>query len=190
MDIFEAINGRRSVRKFTADEVTENDLHRILEAGRMAPSWVNFQVWEIVVIRDQLTKKGLAETVPSTNPGRDALIMAPIILAACGRKEKSGYYKGVETTVLGDWLMFDVALFLGHVTLAAHALGYGTLHLGLFDHNKVANILSIPDEFQIVELMPIGRPAGSPATAPRRRDLSEFTHQERFWSKFNSSTNG
>ncbi len=180
MEIFEAINGRRSVRKFTDEDIPESKLNRILEAGRMAPSWVNFQIWEIVIVRDKTTKKRLAETVSDSNPGKNALVMAPIVLAACGRKGKSGFYKGVESTVLGDWMMFDVALFLGNVTLAAHALGYGTLHLGLFDHNKVSSILSIPDEFQIVELMPIGRPAGSPAAAPRRRDLSEFTHHERF----------
>jgi nitroreductase len=180
MEIFEAINGRRSVRKFTDEDVPENDLNRILEAGQMAPSWVNFQIWEIVVVRDQATRNRLAEAVADSNPGKNALVMAPIVLAACGRKRKSGFYKGMESTALGDWLMFDVALFLGNVTLAAHALGYGTLHLGLIDHNKAATILSIPDGFQIVELMPIGRPASPPSKAPRRRDLSEFIHHERF----------
>jgi nitroreductase len=180
MDIFEAINGRRSVRKFTQDEVTEDDLNRILEAGRIAPSWVNFQVWEIVVIRDPSVKKKLADTVPQSNPGRNALLTAPIVLAACGRKGKSGYYKGVESTVLGDWLMFDVALFLSNVTLAAHALGYGTVHLGLFEHNKAAQVLSVPDDFQIVELLPIGRPEGPLPKAPRRRDLSDFIHHDHF----------
>jgi nitroreductase len=180
MDIFEAINGRRSVRKFTPDEVPEDDLNRILEAGRMAPSWVNFQVWEIVVIRDPSVKERLADSVSQTNPGRAALLMAPVVLVACGRKGKSGYYKGVESTALGDWLMFDVALFLSNVTLAAHALGYGTVHLGLFDHNKVARILSVPDDVQIVELLPIGHPEGPLPKAPRRRDLSDFIHHEHF----------
>ena len=180
MDIFEAINGRRSVRKFSPDELPENDLNRILEAGRMAPSWVNFQVWEIVVIRDPSIKERLAEAVPHSNPGKNGLLMAPVILAACGKKGTSGYYKGVESTVLGDWLMFDVALFLSNVTLAAHALGYGTLHLGLFDHNKAAQVLSVPDDMQIVELVPIGRPDGPLSKAPRRREVSDFVHREHF----------
>ena len=101
-------------------------------------------------------------------------------VAACGKKEKSGYKKGEPTTVLGDWLMFDVALFLHNITLAAHALGYGTVHVGLYDHLEAAKILEIPDDFQLVELMPIGRPDGPLPPAPKRRAVSEFLHEEKF----------
>lgn len=180
MDVFEAIEGRRSVRKYTDEEVREEDLQRILEAGRIAPSWVNFQIWEIVLVRDPSTKAKLMETLPSSNPARNAVLRAPIVIAACGRKGRSGYEKGEPTTVLGDWLMFDLALFLHNVTLAAHALGYGTVHIGLFDQNKAAEILGVPDEFQLVELVPLGRPEGPSPKAPRRREVSEFLHLEKF----------
>ncbi|MCP4600654.1 MAG: nitroreductase [Proteobacteria bacterium] len=180
MDVFEAMKDRRSVRKYLDAGVDEEDLQRILEAGRMAPSWVNFQVWEIVIVKDTSMKAKLAATLSENNPSRNAIKTAPVVLAACGRKNESGFNKGEPTTSLGDWLMFDVALFLHNVTLAAHALGYGTVHVGLFDQNAVSELLGVPDGVQVVELMPIGRPAGPPKQAPRRRQVDEFIHKDRY----------
>lgn len=180
MDVFQAMEERRSIRKYTDEEVRSEDLTRILEAGSMAPSWVNFQVWEIVVVKDPETKTKLAEALPATNPARKAVLKAPVVLVACGRRGESGYHKGAATTILDDWLMFDVALFLNNVTLAAHALGYGTVHVGLFDQNAVAGILGVPETVQVVELVPLGRPEGPSKKGPKRRPVSEFVHSERY----------
>jgi len=180
MELFEAIAGRRSVRKYTTDNVSEEDLRSMLEAGRLAPSWVNFQVWEIVVVRSAETKKALAQTLPDTNPARGAVENAPVVLVACGRKGESGYKKGAAATALGDWLMFDVALFLHNVTLAAHALGYGTVHVGYFDHQKAAELLGVPEKVQVVELLPIGRPLNPAQNKPPRRAVEEFIHYEKY----------
>ena len=180
MDVFNAMADRRSVRKFTDADVSGEDLCKMLEAGRMAPSWVNFQVWEIIEVRDEAMKAKLAATLPDTNPARKAVAGAPVVLVACGRKGESGFKKGEPTTVLGDFLMFDVALFLHNVSLAAHAMGYGTVHVGLFDQNAAAKLLGVPDTVQVVELLPIGRPEGPPKKAPRRREVSEFVHKEKY----------
>lgn len=180
MDLFEAIKGRRSVRKYTGEKVAEEDLKTILEAGRMAPSWTNSQCWEVVIVRDPAAKTALMETLSATNPARDAVQNAPIVMAACGKKRLSGFKKGEQATALGDWLMFDVALFLNNVTLAAYALGYGTVHVGLFDHAKAAGILGVPSEYQVVELIPIGRPAAPLPSGPKRREILEFVHEDRF----------
>ncbi len=180
MDVFEAMKNRRSIRKYTDEEVAEDDLCQILEAGRVAPSWVNFQVWEVVIVRDSSMKAKLAATLTDSNPARKAVMTAPVVLVACGCKGKSGFHKKEATTILGDWLMFDVALFLNNVTLAAHALGYGTVHVGLFDHNTASELLGVPDNVQVVELMPIGRPAGPPKKAPSRRPVAEFIHYEKY----------
>jgi len=180
MDLFEAMEQRRSIRKFTDEPVADDDLARILEAGRSAASWTNNQVWEIVLVRDPETKQRLAETLPKTNPAKKAIAGAPIVIAACGREGESGFYKGRASTTLGDWLMFDVALFLSNVTHAAHALGYGTVHVGLLDHAAAERVLGVPDGVKLVELMPLGRPTNPDKKAPGRKQVSEFLHQERY----------
>ncbi|MCS7131624.1 MAG: nitroreductase family protein, partial [Hadesarchaea archaeon] len=60
MEVFEAIDGRRSVREFKLDPVDEDDLKKILDAGRMAPSAGNCQPTEFVVVKDQTIKQRLA----------------------------------------------------------------------------------------------------------------------------------
>jgi nitroreductase len=180
MDVFEAMAGRRSIRKYTDEPVADDDLAQILEAGRAAASWNNFQVWEIVVVRDPEIKARLAETLPGNNPARKAVARAPILLAACGRRGESGFYKGRAETELGDWLMFDVALFLANVTHAAHALGYGTVHVGLLDHAAAARVLGVPEGVQLVELMPLGRPFKTGKAGPGRKQVAEFLHEETY----------
>ena len=180
MDVFEAMADRRSVRKFTSAQVDQADLDRILEAGRMSASWANTQCWEIVLVRDSGMKEKLADTLSEHNPARNAVVQAPVVIVACGKKGKSGCKKGEHTTVLGDWLMFDVALFLSNVTHAAHALRYGTVHVGLFDQDEVARLLSVPDDVQVVEIVPLGRPQDPSKSAPPRKDIREFCREENF----------
>jgi nitroreductase len=180
MDVFEAMATRRSVRKYLPDPVDEGALSRILEAGRMAASWANTQCWEIAVVRDPAIKAQLAATLSESNPARGAIAAAPIVLAACGRAGRAGFKQGKVTTVHGDWMLFDVALFLSNVTHAAHALGYGTVHVGLFDHAAAGRALGAPEDVRVIELMPIGRPAGPPREAPPRRPVEEFIHTDRF----------
>ena len=75
--------------------------------------------------------------------------------------------------------MFDVALAMQNLTLAAHALGLGTLHIGLFDAAKVAESLALPEEVAVVEIMALGYPDEKPI-APPRKALSEFVFHERY----------
>ncbi|MFQ5924945.1 MAG: nitroreductase family protein [Dehalococcoidia bacterium] len=179
MNVFEAIRERRSIRQYKPTPVSEEKLNAVLEAARWAPSWGNTQCWNLVLVRDAETKERLAETLNPTNRGIAAMQSAPIVIVACAEKGRSGYYRGEVATDKGDWFMFDVALAMQNVTLAAHALGLGTLHIGLFDAPKVAEIIGLPQGLEVVELMLLGYPDGSHA-APRRKELAEFVFLEKY----------
>jgi nitroreductase len=179
MDVHDCIRSRRSMRKYTDQPVPDEKLQKVLNAIRWAPSWVNFQVWEVVVIDDGDTKVALQQCVPESNPGRKSLLQAPIVLALCGRLGKSGFYGDAPSTVYGDWVMFDMGIASQNACLAATAEGLGTLHLGLLDHDKAAEVLHLPADVKLYELIPLGFPAkeGKP---PPRRSIGEFTHRNRF----------
>ena len=183
MEVLEAIRTRRSVRKFSPEPVPEEALRAVLEAARWAPSWANTQCWRIVVVRDPERKKALSETlIPERNPAREAVEKAPVLLAVCGEKGVSGFYKGKPITDKGDWLMFDVALAVQNICLAAHALGLGTVIVGALDHHRASELLGLPDEVELVVLMPLGRPAQEPKTPPRK-ELSEFVYLDTYGEK-------
>jgi nitroreductase len=182
MDLFEAMRNRRSVRKFSDKPVPEDVLVQVLEAARCAPSWANTQCWRFVVVQDAAMRKALSETLSPGNPARNAIVTAPITIAGCGVKQVSGYFHGKSTTVLGDWLAFDVALALSQLTLAAHALGLGTVHVGLFDLNRAGELLGVPADVQVVELIPLGWPDQTPKPTPRK-PLADLVHRERWTPK-------
>jgi nitroreductase len=176
----EAIKTRRSIRKYRPDPVDDGALATVLEAARWAPSWGNSQCWRFIVVRDSDAKGKLADTMNETNPARDAVRNAPLVIAACARLGLAGRKDGTIVTDKGDWFMFDVALAMHNLVLAAHALGLGTVYVGLFDAQKAARILELPDDHTFVAMTPLGYPAESKEPRPRK-DISEIVCYDQ-WS--------
>lgn len=180
MELKQAILERRSIRKYKANPVSDSQVKAIMEAARWAPSWANTQCTRFVVIRDTLTKNQLADIIKeSRNPAAEAVRTAPVVIAACAQLKASGYYKGEVRTDKGDWFMFDVALALQNLTLAAHEQGLGTVHIGLFDAPKAAKVLGLPHDAALVELLPLGYPDEHPDPRPRK-ELSEIVFYEKY----------
>jgi len=179
MELMEAIKTRRSVRNFESKDVSDEQVNQILEAVQWAQSWANTQCWEVIVVRDPETKVKLQETLPKTNPAFKAMTEAPVIFVLCGKLQAAGYYKGQVTTKFGDWFMFDIGIAAQNLCLRVHDLGLGSVIVGLFDHNKAKEVLGVPDGYEVVVMIPVGYPAKVPS-APKRKEISEFTHYEKF----------
>lgn len=183
MNVMDAIKGRRSIRKYKSDDVSDKDLDTILEAARWAPSWANTQCARWIVVKDHDTKAKLQETLTPTNVAREAMVTAPVVLVACAEMSRSGFKKGEPVTDKGDWwYMFDTALAAQNVTLVAHSLGLGTVHVGLLDAKKAEQILGVPEGIRIVELIPLGYPNEQPK-GPGRKELGEIVFKERYGQK-------
>jgi len=177
MEVLEAIKTRRSVRRYKTTPVDDETLELVLEAARWAPSWENTQCWRFIVVQDSNIKAELAETL-GTNPATDAIRQAPVVIVACAELGKSGYRKDENepATDKGDyWYMFDVALAMQNLALAAHSLGLGTVHVGRFDAQRAAAILKVPEGFCVVSMTPLGYPEVRP-----RKELSEIVSHDKF----------
>jgi nitroreductase len=180
MELMEAIKGRRSIRKYKSDPLREEDIEKVLEAARWAPSWANTQCWQFVVVRDAEVKESLSQTLAPGNPATSAIKDAPVVIVACAERGRSGFKSGAVVTDKGNWwFMFDVALATQNLTLEAYSLGLGTVHVGWFDAQKVAQILNVPESTSVVEMTPLGYPARE-AKTPSRKALSEIVHYERY----------
>lgn len=175
----QVIRGRRSVRNFEDRPVPDQALEQVLEAVMWSPSWANTQCWEVVVVKDPARKQRLQQTLAKGNPASKAMTAAPVVLALCGRLGTSGFYKGQVTTKFGDWYMFDLGIACQSLCLAAYDQGLGTVVVGLFDHDQAKEVLGLPEGCELVAMIPLGYPAKVPS-APKRRPVSEFTHQESY----------
>lgn len=179
VELMDMIKGRRSIRRYQDKEIPEADLQKILESVQWSPSWANTQCWEIIVVKGAATKERLKESLTPRNPAAAGLTEAPVVLAICGKLQSAGYYKGQATTKLGDWFMFDLGIATQSLCLTAHSLGLGTVIVGSIEHDKAKAVLGVGEGYELVALIPVGYPAKD-SPAPKRREIPEFTHHEKF----------
>lgn len=189
MDIFEAIKNRRSIRHYKPDPVDDKTVQTVLEAAHWAPSWGNAQCWRFIVIRDPKIKTEVAETLYKMkidnewveNAAADSMKQAPVLIVICAEKGKAGCsLDGEPLTDKGEyWYMFDIALAMENLTLAAYAIGLGTVIVGGFDTRKVSQILDVPSGYTVVTMTPLGIPDHKGQVSPRKQ-LSEVLFKEKF----------
>lgn len=179
MDLYEAVKGRRSVRRYREDPVPDEVLDRLLEAAQWAPSWAHTQCPEVVVVADPEVREQLRQALPASNPAFKAMGTAPLAVAFCAKSGKAGFYKGTAATIRGDWMMFDAALAMENFMLAAHAEGLATVCVGLFDAKKAAEVLKAPPDMEVIALTPLGYPDGE-TKVPPRKERDAFVHRNAF----------
>lgn len=164
----ELIQKRYSVRGYKPDPVEEDKLLQVLEAARWAPTGGNRQQFQLVVIHT----KGREEEV-SRIYGREWFVQAPIVICACttsvGPRPGRPGYSGV-----------NIGIVMDHLILAATELGLGTCWIGAFDQGKVKDILGIPPEIRVVQLMPVGYPRDPARVTKARLPMDTIVRRERW----------
>ena len=192
----EAIEKRRSIRKFKTDPVPDEHITDLLNAARLAPSGCNAQPWRFKIIKDQETKLKLSQAAYD----QSFIAEAPVVLVCCA--DIKGYLEGtisgiqdigkigaVEDRIvkillkraeqmelqmkfmnkdqLGLRIAFNVAIAVEHIVLRALDFGIGSCWVRLIDEQMIKAIFSWDENIHVVALLPIGYPAESPP--PRKR---------------------
>ncbi len=169
MEAMDAILGRRSIRKYTAEAVTETQVKQLLEAGMAAPSAGNQQPWHFVVIDD----RAILDRVPDIHPYSQMIRESPVAILVCGNTEKLVYEH--------HW-PHDCSAATQNILLAAHALGLGSVWLGVYpDKARVggfAKLLGLPKNVVPFSLLPVGVP--DEKKLPAQRYDEDRVHRNRW----------
>lgn len=171
----ECILGRRSIRKFKSDPVSHDLLSQIVETASYAPSWKHTQITRYIAIEGEL-KERIAKEGTSLYPGNAPIISgAPVLIAVTVIKNRSGFERdGSFSTPRGDgWQMYDAGVASQTFCLAAYEQGLGSVTLGLFDQASIEAMLQLPEDRELVALIPVGYPDEAPA-APRRKPVEDL----------------
>ncbi len=192
LTIKDAIEQRRSIRKFRPDSIPDEHITALLDAARLAPSGSNAQPWRFKIVKDRETKLKLTQAAYN----QVFIAEAPVVLVCCA--DIKGYLHGtvsgtqdlgkigaVEDRIvkiilkraekiktmgieqLGHRIAFNVAIAVEHIVLRALDFGLGSCWVRLIDERMVKNIFSWDENIYVVALLPIGYPDESPP--PRKR---------------------
>jgi nitroreductase len=204
MDLFEAIQNRKSIRRFKQDPVSDEDIKKILDAGRFAPSASNTQPWSFIVIKDKALLRKMADAVremvdrmaPYAGSEQEAQRLAayknnfyvffenaPVVIAvlmepyvSTGLLARMGYNEKEAMRLRPDPGLQSVSAAIQNMLLAIHALGYGSCWMTgpLVAQEAFEQLLGYGKERFIAALLPVGVPDENPL-ARNRKPLDEIT---------------
>lgn len=189
----EAMEKRRSIRKFRPDPVPDECIRELLESARLAPSGCNAQPWRFRIVRESAIRQQLADAAHA----QKFIAEAPVVIVCCA--DIKGYLDGtvsgiqdlgrigavenriVEILVdrarqmktsctmeeIGPRIAANVIIAIEHIVLRALDFGLGTCWIRLLDEQKVKKIFGWGENITVVALLPLGYPAESPP--PRKR---------------------
>ena len=161
MDALQAIRKRRSVRRYTGEPIPRKDLETIVDAGRFAPSGLNVQPWDFIVVTE-----------------RDVIEQLKV---ASRWMEKAGAIIAVVLDPTSRWWREDGSAAIENILIASTALGYGSCWLQGYTEpmeEELKNMLGVPEKKRLLTLIPIGVPAKWPTG--KKKPLEEIIHWEKY----------
>ena len=192
LTVKEAIEQRRSIRKFKPDPIPDGHIHTLLEVARLAPSGSNAQPWRFKIVKDQKTKIKLAQAAYD----QSFIAEAPVVLVCCA--DIKGYLEGTASGIqdlgrikavedrivkiildrVGEMrsvpidqvvsrIAFNVAIAVEHIVLRALDFGLGTCWVRLIDERTIKHLFDWDENIHVIALLPIGYPDESPSQRKR-----------------------
>ena len=149
MDFVELAKARYSVRSFKQNEIEEEKLMAVIEAGRVAPTARNFQPQKVYVVRSKEYREKLAGVCRFT-------FGAPVIIVVGYDRERDWKNRLMPPYSSGET---DAAIVCTHMMLAAADMGIGSCWVGYFNADDIAKALELPENIQVTAMLPIGYPA-------------------------------
>ena len=168
METWDAITSRRNVRQFADRPIDEDDLDRILEAGRRAPSSRNWQPWDFVVVTDRAQLGELSKVWQGAgHVAHSAATIALVVEDTDDRRRR-------------EIAQYDLGQATMAMMIAAADLGIGSGHSGVGDQEKAREVLGVPGDRRVAVLVDLGYPEDRPLrplTRPNRRPFDEVVHK-------------
>ena len=210
MDVLKPIKDRRSIRRFKSDPIANEKIRVLLESARLAPSGTNSQPWRFIVIKNKETLKDLQKA----SHNQRHVGTAPLVIACCAdinafyefpervdeliesgalpEKSRSVFVpslkKSLNSTSKSNMLIAaagNTAIAITHMMIQATEIGLGSCWVRWFDDNKVKEILNVPQNVEVMALLPVGIPDENPSPRPRM-PIDDLTFYEQYGEKVDS----
>ncbi|MFZ5429733.1 MAG: nitroreductase family protein [Bacteroidota bacterium] len=176
------VRTRESVRQYLPDPVHPEQVERILEAARLAPSACNAQPWTFIVVNDPEIRNKLADATSNKLIGLNHFTkQAPVHIVVV--MEPANLTSRIGSVVKQKHFpLIDIGIAAEHICLAAAAEGLGTCMIGWFHETTVRNVLSIPAKSRPVLIITLGWPANEQPREKRRKGLGDIVRYNQYQS--------
>ena len=171
MEFSNLIRSRYSVRGYKDLPVQKEELLKVLEAGRMAPSAVNYQPWHFVAVSDPEQMAQVYEAYP-----RSWFKEVKNCIVVCG-DHRAGWKRQIDGK---DHTDIDVAIAVDHMTLQATEIGLGTCWICNFNPKLLSKALNIPSNLEPIVIIAIGYPASKEIPVKKRKSIDEIVSWEEY----------
>ena len=171
METWDAIRARRNTRQLADRPVPAEDLDRILEAGRRAPSSRNWQPWDFVVVTEPARRAELSRVWPHAGHVAEA----PVAIGVVAPVPASDRQR--------ELLHYDLGQATMNMMITAADRGIGTAHAAVGDQDLARSLLGFPEDRFLAYLIAVGYPADRPLRPvrhPDRRPFDEVVHDDRW----------
>ena len=162
---------RVSVRQFTGERPSDEQVQTLLRCAMAAPSAVNRQPWAFIVVDDPALLKQIGDSLPNTRVQNNA----PLCFVMCGDLSKT-----MEGEAQEFWI-HDVSACTENLLLAAHSMGLGAVWCAIQPNaeriRKARQILNIPDNLIPLCIVPVGYPAEQPAVKDKWKEENIYHNQ-------------
>ena len=165
-EVYNTILARRSIRSFTAQKVSHEDVRTLLEAGMAAPSACNLQPWSFIVVDEEERLKALYECA---DMGK---YQAPLAIIVCGTN--------IHIPWKDEGWLFDIGACAQNIMLECVELGLASVCIGGFDEKRLCEAFRIPEEIHPVCILEIGYPACE------RKPISWYTEESIHWQTYDT----
>ncbi len=202
MNLLELISTRKSVRKYLDKHIPDEDLRKILEAGRLAPSWMNVQSWKFILVKSQENKNLLSELSIGQQQVKNA--DALIVCIADTNAWEEAKITHIKNPALNPALQCEKALLvrtmeqviypISYMMLMAESLGVSSCIIGAMGneitqiqpeiYSKVKETLNLNDGQILSTIITLGYDANPIETVKQRKDFDDVISLEKIGEKF------
>jgi nitroreductase len=168
MDFYDVVKTRKSVKKFKDTPIDTNKLDRMVNAAMMSPSWKNNNSYKFIIVHDKTKLEQISKSIMNKDDSAaKSILEAPMTAIVVADPASSGEVESKE------YYLVDSAIAMEHFILSATNEGYGTCWIAALDEDIIKNALSIPQNYKVVALTPIGETSES-KEHNEKKDVRDF----------------
>lgn len=182
MQFYDVVKSRQSIKKFKKTPIDSEKLARMINAAMMSPSWKNNTAYRFILVDEQTELDQISKSIMNKdNSASQSIIDAPMTAVVVADPDDSGEVENRE------YYLVDSAIAMEHFVLAATNEGYGTCWIAAVDENIIKKTLSIPQNYKVVAITPIGEIAET-KEHNHKKDVRDYVFLNTWNNAYTEST--